>query len=65
MARQATPALSKKRYAATVSPQPLQALGLAVGSAANRSINIFARFFGAFRSNQFALIPLAELFPIY
>jgi hypothetical protein len=46
MARQSTPPLSKKRYAAIVLPQPLQALGtLAVGSAANRSINILARRF--------------------
>ena len=38
--------LSKKRYAAIVSPQPRHAFGtLAVGSAVNRSIKILARLF--------------------
>lgn len=46
IARQSTLALSKKRYAAIISPQPLQALGtLAVGVAAILSINVLARRF--------------------
>ena len=46
IACQSTLSLSKKRYAPIVSAQPWHAFGtLAVGSAANRSIKILARFF--------------------
>ena len=46
IALQSTPSLSKKRYAATASHQPLQACGtLIVGCTASRSINILARLF--------------------